>query len=52
MNDVDASAIGLPACESALEILVGIRDAAVVFFFEFIDRGLRIGIAATARTVQ
>ncbi|MGB2672231.1 MAG: hypothetical protein WA621_07590 [Candidatus Acidiferrum sp.] len=45
-EDVDVPAIGFPAGDAGGEVLVGVGDAAIVFFAIGIIRGIRIGIAA------
>src|SRR6202162_1984111 len=46
MNDVDAAAVRLPSGDARSEVLVGISDAAVVLFLEFILDGVGSGVAA------
>ena len=46
VGDVDPAAIGLPAGDGGREMVVGIRDAPVVFLFEFVFRRAGSGIAA------
>ena len=45
-HDVDAAAIGPPARHAGGEMLVGVGDAAVVFFLVFVLRRVGRGIAA------
>ena len=45
-GDVDVPAVGLPARLAGGKVLVGIGDAAVVLFAEFVFRRVGIGIAA------
>src|SRR5215470_13207021 len=45
-NDVDMAAIGFPAWNAGCEMLVCVGDAAIMFFLEFVDGGIGIGIAA------
>ena len=45
-DDVDVAAIGFPAGNAGGEVFIGVRDATVVLFFEFVDGGIGIGIAA------
>ena len=45
-DDVDAAAIGPPAGDAGGEVLVGVLDAAIVLFAEFVLLGIRSGIAA------
>src|SRR5450432_125743 len=46
VGDVDAAAVRLPAGNSRSEVLVGVGDAAVVFFLKLVFHGVRGGIAA------
>src|SRR3972149_7839136 len=46
VHDVDAAAIGFPARYAAGKMLVGVSDAAIVFFLVVIGEGFRIGVAA------
>ena len=46
VGDVDAAAIGFPAGDAGGESLVGVSDAAVVLFLEFVFDGVRGGVAA------
>ena len=43
---VDAPAVRPPAGNSGSEALVGVSDAPVVFFFEFVLKGIGRGVAA------
>jgi len=45
-DDVDMAAIGFPARDAGGKVFVGVGDTAIVFFFEFVDGGVGIGIAA------
>ena len=45
IHDPDAAAISFPAGNAGSEVLVGISDALVVFLFELVFVGVRIGIA-------
>ena len=44
--NIDAAAIGLPSRDTRREMLVGVGDAAVMLFLEFVFFGVRSGIAA------
>src|SRR4029450_835655 len=46
VRNIDTAAIGLPAGNTAGELLVRIRDTAVVLFFEFVLDGVWGGVAA------
>src|ERR1017187_3303752 len=46
VNDVRPAAIGFPAGDAGSEALIGVGDAAVVLFFEFILFGIRSWITA------
>src|SRR6476469_4876342 len=45
-HDVDAAAVGLPPRDAGGEMLVGVGNALVMFFLEFVLFGVRRGIAA------
>src|SRR5262249_9119079 len=45
MDDVDAAAVGAPSRNARGEMLVGVGDAAVVFFLELVFDGIGSGIA-------
>jgi len=46
VNDIGPAAISFPAGDAGSEALIGVGDAAVVLFFEFILFGIRSWIAA------
>jgi len=52
VDDVHAAAIGLPAGDASREMFVGVGDAAVVLFLEFVFDGVRRGIEAVARRLR
>ena len=43
-DDVNVAAISFPTGDAGGEVFVGVDDAAVVFFLEFVDGGVGIGI--------
>ena len=45
-HDVNAAAVGLPSRDARGKMLVGIRDAPIVLFFEFVFLGVGRRIAA------
>ena len=52
VGNVDAAAVGLPAGDTGSEVLVGVGDAAVVLFLEFVLDGVREWDRGAARTAR
>src|SRR5204862_8012081 len=44
VDDVDSAAVGFPAGDAGGEVLVGVGDAAVLFFFELVFYGVSGGV--------